>query len=175
VLVKTALVMRVASKASNDDASAIVLDDQARATLDRIAYAIIGSDRETILPVESQPLWSDFVRYRVSLGVQDGELVWDDPERIGLSGDDQVVWSANPDLPGERSVVWSRLVGGLLEGELPNGVDDNGNGLVDEEGLSFVVGGDQVEILLTLERVLHDGTRVTRTVQTTVTCRNAHR
>ena len=39
-------------------------------------------------------------------------------------------------------------------GEIPgNGVDDNGNGWVDERGLAFGFSGERVTVLLTLERV----------------------
>ena len=40
-------------------------------------------------------------------------------------------------------------------GELPNGMDDNGNGLIDERGLAFVVHDDHcIHVLVTLEREL---------------------
>jgi hypothetical protein len=60
----------------------------------------------------------------------------------------------------------------LLEGELPNGLDDNGNGLIDESGLSFEIDGDTITIRLTLERFDAEGTLITRTVETAVTLKN---
>ena len=80
-------------------------------------------------------------------------------------------WSRNPETNEEVRVVWTSLVSPYLEGEIPNGMDDNGNGLIDEKGLSFVVDRNAVTIRLTLDQLV-DGRMVTKTVQTTVTCRN---
>ena len=69
-------------------------------------------------------------------------------------------------------MVWSNLVRPFLEGELQNGIDDNGNGLIDEKGLSFVVWKNSVTIRLTLGRQVEGGDWINETVVTTVTCRN---
>ena len=99
--------------------------------------------------------------------------MWSDQERIGLADNHtQLVWSQNPGKDEELRVVWCNLVGRYLEGELANGTDDNGNELIDEQGLSFSLQGDQVSIRLTLERQGPDGSFVQKTVETTVTCRN---
>ena len=74
-----------------------------------------------------------------------------------------------------RYLVAQRTGAPFLAGELPNGMDDNGNGLIDEKGLSFVVDRDSVTIRLTLERVSNDGSVISKTVQSTVTCRNLAR
>ena len=84
----------------------------------------------------------------------------------------RVYWSQNPGAENERRVIWTSLVAPYLEGELPNGIDDNGNGLIDEKGLNFVVDRNAITIRLTLERVLDGGEIVSKTVDTTVTCRN---
>jgi prepilin-type N-terminal cleavage/methylation domain-containing protein len=174
LLVKVAMAVNSANRFTAEGSSAVVLEDQARAALDRIAYAIMGSDRNTLIPDVEAPLHCTDLDFRVSLGVDDGGvIVWDDPERIGLGdSQNQLTWRSNPGLPEERRVVWSNLVRDLLEGELPNGVDDNGNGLIDEKGLAFVIFRNSVTIRLTLEKPGPGGRRMTETVQTTVTCRN---
>ncbi|MEQ1892117.1 MAG: hypothetical protein ABL998_06210 [Planctomycetota bacterium] len=60
----------------------------------------------------------------------------------------------------------------LAEGELDDGDDDNGNGLVDEEGLSFERTGGRLVIRLSLESLDSNGNSLVRTVQTSVRLRN---
>jgi hypothetical protein len=95
-----------------------------------------------------------------------------DNDGDGRIDEGQVVWIENPGIPGERRMVWARNVADLLEGELDNDADDNGNGLVDERGLSFEAVGDVLTIRLTCER-LDEGRRPLRkTVTTAVRLRN---
>ncbi len=173
LVVKASFILREASTAAKRGSSAMVLEDQARSVLDRIAYAIMGADRRALVPENTVfPLYTPNLRYEVSVGLDDGEVVWSDPELITLENGRRVVWLANPNEEGERRVVWSNLVRSLLEGETVNGVDDNDNGLVDEEGLSFVIDGNRVTIRLSLARMGDNGEIATYTVDTTVTCRN---
>jgi hypothetical protein len=172
VAAKVALISSEATSAANDDLANIVVEDEARLTLDRIAYAIMESDRSSIVPDAETPAFSSQIRYRVSLGVQGGVIVWDDPEQIALDpGDRRLRWIEDPGGPGERSIVWCDAVRSLLEGEEPNGVDDNGNGLIDESGLAFEIDGNTVTVTLTLEKPSRGGRTVISTVETTVTCR----
>jgi hypothetical protein len=172
VTAKVVIVSSEASTLSNDDIANIVVEDEARLTLDRIAYAVMESDRASLLPDAETPAFSSQIRYRVSLGIENGQVVWDDPEQIVLDPDDRRLrWIQDPGGAGERSVVWCDAVRDLLEGELPNGVDDNGNGLIDETGVTFEVDGNTVTINLTLEKEMRGGRRIMRTVTTTVTCR----
>ena len=158
---------------NGEETREIVLEDQARRVLRQVGYAVMGSDRETLMPSAAAPLSADAVNYRINLGVQGGEVVWGDTERIAMEQlRPQVYWSRNPETEAEQRVVWTSLVAPFLEGELPNGMDDNGNGLIDESGLCFDVVGDSVTIHLTLQRVGDDGQVTTKTVETTVTCRN---
>ena len=60
----------------------------------------------------------------------------------------------------------------LLEGELANGLDDNGNGLIDENGAAFARDGRDLRLYLTLEGLARDGRPVTRTLETTIWARN---
>lgn len=172
VLVKATMVMRATGEVASRSASSLITEDKARIVLDRIALAVMSCDRESVAPLLN-PGHSTEINYQVSLGVEAGEVVWNEPERITLAGatNNQVLWLQSPDLPGERSVVWSNRVLPLLEGELQNGVDDNGNGLIDEQGLTFFVEGNQVTIRLCLGLDLEGGT-ITRSVETTVTIRN---
>lgn len=161
-----------ASEAMGDASLQMKVEDQARQALDRIALGIMGSDRDSLMPA-GERIHLDRLGYRISLGLVDGVVVWADPEEIGV-GDlpSQVVWRENPGEPEERRVVWANTVASFLEGELPNGIDDNGNGLIDESGLSLVVDGRTVNIRLTLQRLDENGEPVSATVQTVVNVRN---
>ena len=83
-----------------------------------------------------------------------------------------MLWRKNPDTPEELRVAWCNVVRPFLEGELMNGEDDNGNGVIDEKGLSFVVQQNAVNIRLSLERPTRGGESITQTVETMVTIRN---
>ena len=174
VLVKLTLVIREAQTSHRREISTMDLEDRARRVLDQISFAVIGADRESLDPDPVAPLWTSRIDYNLSLGVEDGETVWGDPESIRLSNDDQqVLWMRNVGQPDERFVVWCRSVRALLERELANTQDDNENGVIDEKGLSFVMDGNSIIIRLTLEREgVEDGERLTHTAETTVTCRN---
>ena len=173
VAVKAAMLLDIASESQTHDTAEVALEDQARRTLDQIAFAVMGANRETLFPDPQSPTYSEDVLYEVSVGVQAGAVVWGEPEQIALAaGSSQVVWSQNPGLPAERRVVWANVVRPYLEGEVFNGVDDNNNGLIDERGLNFTLQGDRVTIRLTLERAHDDGETYLETVSTTVTLRN---
>lgn len=172
VVVKAAYVVDTALGVAGDETASMHYEDQARRVLDRIALAVMGSDRETLLP-QIEELHSNSIRYSFSLGLEDGVIVWSDPEEIRLDAASRSIqWRENPDAADERRAVWSNLVSPLLEGELINGADDNGNGLIDEDGLSFVLEGESILIRLTLSRPEVDGRLVQETVETVVHCRN---
>jgi len=173
VVLNLTMALNAAVRTSDREATETALEDQAQIVLDRVGYAIMGCARDTLIPDAEPPLYSSDLRYQVHVGVEDGEVVWGDPERIWhVGGEDQVIWSQNPDEPQERRVVWSNLIRPLLEGEIINGIDDNGNGLIDESGLTFTMDRDSVTIRISLLREVEGGESITRTVETTVTCRN---
>jgi len=154
LFVKLTMVVDQASKAHQRETLAMALEDQAILVLDRVSFAIIGSDADTLIPGPEAPFFTPEIEYQISLGVEDGEVVWSDPETIGLDADDPALlyWGKNKDALDERVVVWCRTVAEFMKDEILNGTDDNLNGITDETGLSFVVNGDSVTIRLTLER-----------------------
>lgn len=174
LFVKLTMVINEASKTHRKESMVMALEDQAILVLDRISFAIIGSDAETLIPEPEAPFFTPEIEYQVSLGVEDGQVVWSDPEVIGLDESDPALlyWGKNKDALDERVVVWCRTVAELMKDEVLNGEDDNLNGITDETGLSFVVDGDSVTIRLTLERLDKEGNPVRVSKETTVTCRN---
>ena len=174
LVAKIVMVVDSAEDASVDGTAELVLEDQARRVLDQIAFAVMSADRDELFPDPESPEFSREVTFRASLGVQGGVEILADPERIGLGADGrQVVWRQNPDMPEERRVAWCNVVRPFFSGETENAIDDNGNGLADETGLSFTLEGRSVTIRLCLERKRSGGRRpIVRTVETVVTARN---
>ena len=174
VVVKVTMVLNSASEANTKGSAAMALEDQARRVLDQIAYAVMSADRDALFPDPESPQYTNEVTYQVSLGVdENGNVVWSDPESIGLDvNGTKVLWRENPGDPDERKVAWCNTVRDFLQGEILNGVDDNGNGLSDEQGLTFTLFRDACTIRLSLERPSEDGNHYTETVETVVTIRN---
>jgi len=150
------------------------VDAEARRALDRIALQIQGAVRQQLYTQVSAPLSADSINYTSVVGVQDGEPVISPLQRIAMSAEpgSAVSWYQNPGSEQEKRIVWTRDLRSFCEGELPNGIDDNGNGLIDEKGLSFEVDGPMVRIALTIERPGPDGKPVVKALETRVTCRN---
>ncbi len=165
--------MNSAAKKTDAEIERTHVESQARFVLRKIGFAIMGSHPDSLVPDTNSPLATTSIRYQVSLGVTDGEMVWSEPEKVALEeAVRQVYWSDNPDADEERRIVWTSLVAPYLEGEIPNGMDDNGNGLIDEKGLSFTIDRNAIRMSLTLERRLDSGELQQSTVTNTVTCRN---
>jgi prepilin-type N-terminal cleavage/methylation domain-containing protein len=173
LLTKTALMVQSATRFTNDTMSQSQLSDQAQRTIDRIAYAIMAAERSTLFPASPAPAWSETLDYRVSLGVEERAVIWADPERIGLDTNPmRLLYTTNPGALEQRQLVLSNIVRPFLEGEIPNGIDDNGNGIIDEKGLSFVVNEGSVTIRLTIGRQVAGQAVIEETLESTVMCRN---
>lgn len=96
-----------------------------------------------------------------------------DDDGDGFVDEGRVVWTEDAGLPTERRVVLVPRVAGLLEGEIKNGGDDNGNGLRDELGLAFVSNEPFVlTVYLTCQRMDESGRILTKTVETAIRMRN---
>ena len=109
LFVKLTLILNQASKVSQTETVSIALEDQAAVLLDRIAYAVIGSDPDRLTPDNESPFFSDRINFTVSLGVEDGQVIWNDEEVIGLAADpSKLYWAKNEGLPAEQVVIWCR-------------------------------------------------------------------
>ena len=150
------------------------VDAEARRSLDRIAVQIMGAVRQQLYTQVSAPLSADSITYTSVVGVQNGEPVISPLQRIAMTTEptSSVSWYQNPGDAQEKHIIWTRDLRSYCQGEVPNGVDDNHNGLVDEKGLSFEVDGPMVRITLTIERPGPDGKPVVKALETRVTCRN---
>jgi prepilin-type N-terminal cleavage/methylation domain-containing protein len=175
VLGNVTMMVGSSSDVYEKESSKANLEDQLTQTLDRIVLALAGAGEGSLQPGTQSPSFHDSLEFRTSLGVQDGVVVHGDSERIELvvEDDGRVVWRERPEEISGRSVTWTRWVRDFLEGEVSNGVDDNGNGLVDESGLVFVIRGSEVEVMLTLQRAGASGESSTYSRTAIVHCRNS--
>jgi prepilin-type N-terminal cleavage/methylation domain-containing protein len=169
------MVLGDSSKAFGSQTTVFEAETQARRTLDRIALAVVGADRSTLFQTPTAPASTPELNFTTSQGLQGGVILEGNPQRITLANADglhHVTWAENPGTQDERKSVWTKFAAEFLEGETLNGNDDNGNGLIDEKGLNFVLEGNSVLVQLTIARQGADGTWVTRTLEARVTCRN---
>src|SRR5689334_21856122 len=117
--------------------------------------------------------------FRTPTGIAGGVVSWSTTSRICYQdapaealGDGQVVLIRDLGLKSSTTTVLASHVAALLEGETANGKDDNGNGLVDEPGLSFVLSGDQLTIRMSFADQDADAQAFWVTAQTQVRLRN---
>ena len=164
-------------RASNDAYESGVfgsaLEDGADTAMDRIALAVMSTSIDRLDEVLEAPQFVSAIDYEVVLDVVDGEPVLGTPERIEFESDGgEIVWTRNPGEEDELDIVWTRYVPQMFEGEEVNALDDNGNGVADENGLAFNKDANQITIRLTLSRMDSNQVQYTRTRSRRVTCRN---
>jgi type II secretory pathway pseudopilin PulG len=109
--------------------------------------------------------------YRLAFEYTTGEIDDDiDNDGNGLVDDGVVVLTR--DVGGtEHRAILCRGVCEMLEGEEPNGADDNGNGVRDEAGFNIHRVGDVLFVRLSVEEPVETGT-IVRTLETAVRIRN---
>lgn len=175
VIVNVTSLVRTAGRAFDSDAANARLEEVATRTMDRIVYSLAGASRTSLTPANAVPLSNSTINYQSSLGIEEGEPIFGDPERIELEAASGVVrWTRAVGTEDQKSVAWGDLVRALHAGEVDaNAWDDNANGLVDEPGLAFaIVGDDSVRVELSLERKSESGKQVLFSLESRVTCRN---
>jgi hypothetical protein len=156
----------------------------------RIGRTAMLAGASTLLPSPQAPLGSSQVSFQCSQGWANDAMVWGPVISVGLEDDiddpadgmdndgdgciDEatVVWRRDVGGPNEVSEIWVDNVRRFMDGEIQNNQDDNGDGLVDEAGLSFVLQGSTLVIRLCLERRGVDGRVVTRVARHAVRLRN---
>jgi prepilin-type N-terminal cleavage/methylation domain-containing protein len=165
------MMFRSAAHMRSTVTTCLELQAKVRETLDRIAGRLQGAS-VSVVPQSAlgAGVWSPLVDFQVATGWNGVGVDWGAPERIallpspedaddgvdndsdGLIDERVVVWTTDVGLATERSTVLLRDVPELMAGELAgNAVDENGNGLRNEAGLSFEFVGDQVVIRLSLQ------------------------
>jgi prepilin-type N-terminal cleavage/methylation domain-containing protein len=150
------------------------LEGRSRATMDLITDELQGAVAASLIPAApSAPFGASTISFQKNVGYDGFNITWGDPTTIGFDGAGAVnkIYLSRP-LAGVGWTNIARDVRDYLEGEDANGIDDNGNGLIDEEGLSFELNGSTLTIRLSLEIVDHNGRTHTATEETSVSFRN---
>ena len=165
------MIFRSAEKMRRVVTTRVQLQALVRQTIDRIAGRLEGSSAGMIpQSVLGAGIGSAVVDFQVANGWNGASIDWLPPERIallpspedpndgidndsdGLIDERIVVWTTDVGLANQRSLVIRRDVPEFLSGEVAgNGVDENGNGLLNEGGLVFEFVGDEVVIRLSLQ------------------------
>jgi hypothetical protein len=152
---------------------AMRLEERGSRTLHRIVDALRTADSLSVSAVPAPPFSTDRIVFQRNLGYGAHETSWSAPLSLELdAGRGRVLRRESPGLPGEQTTVWCLDVPALLEGETPNGLDDNGNGLIDEGGLCFSREGDLLSIRLTVRDATDPRDVRTRTWTTSLLIRN---
>lgn len=117
------------------------LEQDSGRVLRRVTDALRGADAASLPLVPASPLSSRWIDFQTQTGYDGKSWTWSAPRRIEF---DQL------SVPNEDATVWARNVPTLLEGEILNGADDNGNGLIDEAGFCVTREGDLLVLRLTV-------------------------
>lgn len=166
------------------------LDGDARRVVDRAAEELIGAGITTLVPAPAPPFGAGTVTFQKGKGFAGGAVVWGPVCRFDLRPsetdpddgadndgdgfvDEMELWLVRDvGAAAETEQLLVRGVSEWLEGEDANGIDDNGNGLVDEPGFSVVLEGTILTVRLSLHGRDARGRKLLRTVETTVVARN---
>jgi hypothetical protein len=168
------------------------LDARGARAVVRVADELATISGSQMLPSPAGNTGTQRLDFVQAFGVAAGAPVWGPPTRIAAEYEtgevDDGLDNDGDGLVDERMLVLTRdlgsgsekrvvLANGLAEwgqGEVPNnGVDDNANGVVDEQGFNLHQVGDVISIRMWLQKVGSDNQLVTREIQNTVRLRNA--
>lgn len=147
--------------------------------MDRMVGILADAGLTTIADDLSAPTGGSAMTFRVRTGYAGGAVVWGPATTIGWTSDPNDprddADNDNDGLVDEGQVVMSDTTGlnavlvqnvaEYLDGETDASGDQNGNGLEDEQGLSFELSGERLTIRLTVCRVGADGKLVTRSAE----------
>lgn len=166
-------------------------EGKARRGLDRVARelqsAVVMNLFTNFTPVAPD---SPSLTYLSAAGMVDGAMVagsvthiaWEQDPRDADNGLDDdgdglidegvlALWKRVGEADEVRVVICNDVTEYFL-GETANGADDNGNGLTDEAGFHFEQDGNLITMRISVGGVASDGTRVTRTAETSIRLRN---
>jgi len=191
VLGVMALVQIRSQATSKETMGKTMSEMRARRALDRVVAELTGVSHSLLFPDPTSNLGTSTLTYQHPTGVDAvGNVTFDVPSRLelqlapneidnGLYDDSDVlvderrlVLTRHSNTVNAQSVVLCSGIPRYLEGEVPNGLDDNGNGLLDEPGFTVSRVGDLLTIRLTVQVPLGGGRVDTTTVQTSITLRN---
>jgi hypothetical protein len=159
-----------------------------RRALDRVVFELLSVGEEELLPDPTTDFGASDMLFRKAVGLAGTDVVWGVQHRLALEYEasevddgvdndenglvDDGVLVLTRDVGGdERRVVLCHGVREMLEGEVADGDDDNGNGVRDEAGFNVHRVGDVLFVRLSVEEPGENGT-IVRTLETSVRLRN---
>lgn len=189
VMISVALVTKSSNSVYRTTQARDVLRQRSHSALNRIVDTISTASKSTFGATLAAPFGSSTIDFRTPTGLAGGVVSWTAPSRIAyqasaqpqgqtsghgaaLDNDGEIVLIRDAGTAKAVTTVLVSHVAAYLEGETANGKDDNGNGLVDERGLSFVLTGDQLTVRLTVADYDPDGQPVWVTSETQIRLRN---
>ena len=156
VLVGTLMAFDSARNAHRATTRSLELRARGNRVATRLVEALRGADADAFASIPSVPFSVALVDFQTSSGFGGQENVWSPTRRIAFdAATGSVSWFEDPDTADERSSTWCSDVPALLDGETVNGLDDNGNGLIDEAGMCLTNRDGVIELHFT---IVGDGT-----------------
>lgn len=149
------------------------LDAMGARVVQKVVSGLRFADPEAVLGLAEAPFYGTSIEYRPSSRYDEVSTSWGDLQRLQYSTvDDTLLWVRETST-GETGVVLKcEGVAEYQAGEIANGIDDNGNGLVDEPGFCVAQDGDLVTVWLTLKDTDHARKDVERSWSASIRCRN---
>ncbi len=174
-----------AFRATQDTSGA---ETRVRRALARIVFELLSAGGSELLPNPSGDFGTSDLQFRKPIGLTGTTPDWGPTMRLaferapgeldddldndgnGLIDDGLLVFTR--DVGGnEFRVILCRNVAEMLEGEIPNGADDNANDVRDEAGFNVHRVGDVLFVRLSVQEPMETGT-IVRTLETSVRLRN---
>jgi type II secretory pathway pseudopilin PulG len=173
VLSTLAMFLGSAQNSYRASAASMNLETRGMRLVRRIVDALRSADGPSVSALPSAPFSASLVNYQLVLPYDGSQTGFSPPTRIRFDAVDGTVhWEESPGLPEERHAPWGGGVTPFAEGEVFNGLDDNGNGLIDESGLFFSREGNLLTIGLTLSEIGPNGTPSIRSWDARLLLRN---
>jgi hypothetical protein len=180
------LVVRSTSSAMSAVTVSVHEEARARRGMNRVKELLRGSARSTIAPQPNHPAWDTWVEFQRVSGQVNGVPTFEPLERIALRVDPtdpvdgvdndgdhlidegELVWTRGIGSPEQTSFVLVRGVANRFELEQLNGVDDNANGLIDEQGVCFTYSDNTVTVRITIEQASREGAVTRASYESTI-------
>lgn len=178
-----------ASNAYEESMARSRMVSRAHQVMDRIADEFVEAELGT-MSAAPEGVGASTLTYRVPESFAGPVITWSPNRRIDFlmepgelddgidnNGDGRVdegtvVLTLDIGEPDERQVTLAHHLRSLLGGEVSNLLDDNGNLMVDERGLTFELSGNVLTIRMTFSILDEGGRTITKSVQTSVRVRN---
>jgi type II secretory pathway pseudopilin PulG len=164
-------------RASSDMNRTDDLERRAELAIEDVEAALADAGRAN-LSACAPPAGASSITFQCASGFAADDVTWRNQQRIEwvVNPSDatmgSVVWKRDFGLASQTSVTLATNVPALAPGETANSLDDNGDGLADEKGLSFSRTGNAVRARLSIKRKNSAGSWVTVTAERTIALRN---